>query len=160
MITADYARTHLRYSAWASQRLLDAALKLEEDQLHRDVGVAYQSIQGTLSHILFGDRIWLSRILNTPIQPQNNLQAEWPQIHERWLEFAAGLSDADLARVISYKDTKGNSYSTPLWQIILHVVNHATLHRGQVMAMIRQLGIAPPPTDLIFFFREQQATHA
>ena len=48
---------------------------------------------------------------------------------------------------------KGDPFETPLWQIVLHVVNHATLHRGQVMAMLRQLGIPPPPTDLISYYR-------
>jgi uncharacterized damage-inducible protein DinB len=55
---------------------------------------------------------------------------------------------------------KGNPYETPLWQIVMHVVNHATLHRGQVMAMFRQLGVGPPPTDLIFYYREQKSAHA
>lgn len=159
-MTAEEARTHIRYSTWASRRLLDAALKLDPEQLNADVGVANKSIHGTLAHILMADRVWIARVTSEKIEPQENVEIEWPQIQKRWVEFVSGLSDSDLARVVSYKDMKGNPYETPLWQIILHVVNHATLHRGQVMAMIRQLGIAPPPTDLIFFYREQQATHA
>ncbi len=159
-MTAEEARTHIRYSTWASRRLLDAALKLDPEQLNADVGVANKSIHGTLAHILMADRVWVARVTGEKIEPQENVEIEWPQIQKRWVEFVSGLSDSDLARVVSYKDMKGNPYETPLWQIILHVVNHATLHRGQVMAMIRQLGIAPPPTDLIFFYREQQATHA
>jgi uncharacterized damage-inducible protein DinB len=50
----------------------------------------------------------------------------------------------------------GKPFETPVWQIVLHVVNHATLHRGQAMALLRQLGMKPPPTDLIFFYREQK----
>ncbi len=159
-MTAEEARTHIRYSTWASRRLLDAALKLDPEQLNADVGVANKSIHGTLAHILMADRVWVARVTGEKIEPQENVEIEWQQIQKRWVEFVSGLSDSDLARVVSYKDMKGNPYETPLWQIILHVVNHATLHRGQVMAMIRQLGIAPPPTDLIFFYREQQATHA
>jgi uncharacterized damage-inducible protein DinB len=45
---------------------------------------------------------------------------------------------------------------SPIWQIVLHLVNHATLHRGQVMAMLRQLGAVPPPTDLMVYYREQK----
>ncbi|HLW75582.1 MAG TPA: DinB family protein, partial [Bryobacteraceae bacterium] len=106
MISADYARTHLRYSTWASRKLLDAALKLPPEQLHADVAVAHKSIYGTLAHILFGDRIWLARVTGENIVPQDNLEIEWPQIQDRWVEFADGLSDADLVRVISYKDKK------------------------------------------------------
>jgi uncharacterized damage-inducible protein DinB len=73
---------------------------------------------------------------------------------------ADGWSDADLLRTIAYTDMQGNPYESPLWQIVMHVVNHATLHRGQVMAMFRQLGLAPPPTDLMFYYREQQSAHA
>ncbi len=159
MISADGARVHLKYSNWASRRLLEAAQKLDPEQFTRDLGVANKSVRGTLEHILMADRTWVARILGIAIEPEP-LETQWPQIQQRWSDFAAGLSDSDLMRVISYKDTKGNPYETPLWQIVLHVVNHATLHRGQVMAMFRQLGVAPPPTDLIFFYRGLQATHA
>ncbi len=160
MISADDARLHLQYSAWASRRLLEASLKLDPEQFTRDLGVANKSVRGTLEHIMMADRVWIARILGITIEPEA-LETQWPQIQQRWADFAAGMSDADLSRVISYKDLKGNPYQTPLWQIVLHVVNHGTLHRGQVMAMFRQLGVAPPPTDLIFFYREQaQTTHA
>ena len=159
-MTADEARTHLRYSEWASRRLLDAALQLPPERFERDLGVANRSIRGTLEHIMMADRAWIGRVLGITIEPET-LETQWPQIHQRWTDFAAGISDEDLTRVIAYKDLKGNPYETPLWQIVLHVVNHGTLHRGQVMAMFRQLGVAPPPTDLIFFYREQtKTTHA
>ena len=51
----------------------------------------------------------------------------------------------------------GKQYESPVWQIVLHVVNHATLHRGQVVAMLRQLGMTPPGTDLIYYYRELEA---
>ena len=155
MTTAE-ARTHLDYNAWASRRLLEAALALEQEQLHRDMSVSHKSIHDTLSHIHFADRIWFSRVQGVPFQKVEPLEVEWPEIHRRWLEFADLLKDSDLDRIISYKDMAGNPHETPLWQIILHCVNHATLHRGQVMAMFRQLGLKPPPTDLIFYYREMR----
>lgn len=159
-MTAEQARAHIQYSVWASRRLLEAALQLDPEQLHRDVGVANKSIYGTLAHILMADRAWIARVLSVTLEPQDKMETEWPQIQERWLAFAAALSDADVDRVITYVHPNGTTYSFSIYQIVTHVVNHATLHRGQVMAMIRQLGIAPPPTDLIFFYREQQSTHA
>jgi uncharacterized damage-inducible protein DinB len=51
----------------------------------------------------------------------------------------------------------GTPFESPVWQIVSHVVNHATLHRGQVVAMLRQLGAKPPATDLIFYYRELKA---
>jgi uncharacterized damage-inducible protein DinB len=56
--------------------------------------------------------------------------------------------------VIHYQDMKGNSYTSTLWEIVLHVVNHATHHRGQVAGFLRTLGHTPPPLDLIRFYRE------
>ncbi len=88
--------------------------------------------------------------------PHESMDQEWPELQRRWEEWAASLTDADLARVVPYKAMNGTPYETPVWQIVLHVVNHATLHRGQVMAMLRQLGVAPPPTDLIFYYREKK----
>lgn len=153
-MTGTEARTHLDYNAWASRRLLEAALALDHDQLHREMNVSHKSIYDTLTHIHLADRAWLSRVQGAPIAQSEPLEVAWPEIHRRWLEFADSLNDSGLTRIISYKDMAGNPHETPLWQIILHCVNHATLHRGQVMAMFRQLGLKPPQTDLIFYYRE------
>lgn len=162
-MTASEARTHLRYSSWASQRLIDAALALNAELLHRDLGVPNKSVHGTLAHILMADRVWLARItgvvLANPRAQTEPVETEWPRVLKQWETLADSWTDSDLAAVITYKDMQGNPHQSPLHQIVMHVVNHATLHRGQVMAMFRQLGVAPPPTDLIFFYREQQAAH-
>jgi uncharacterized damage-inducible protein DinB len=78
-------------------------------------------------------------------------------LQRKWEAWADGLADRDLERVIDYKMMNGTPGSTPLWQIVLHVVNHATLHRGQAMGMLRQMGVAPPHTDLIYYYRELRA---
>jgi uncharacterized damage-inducible protein DinB len=154
-MTAEDIRLHISYSGWASRRLLDAALALPEDQQHREFGVSHKSLMGTLEHIFFADRIWFARTVDPGVlQSNETLSAAWPQLQRRWEDWAASLTDQDLTRVIEYKDLKGNPHRTPVWQIGLHVVNHATLHRGQAMSLLRQLGVAPPPTDLIFYYRE------
>ena len=156
-MTAQDARTHIRYSGWASRRLLDAALKLPPDQAQKDLGSSHKGILDTLNHIQMADRSWLFRVLGeTMEQPVEGVEVEWPKIQQRWEQWADSLGDGDMTRAIAYKDMKGNFHVSPIWQIVLHVVNHATLHRGQVMAMMRQLGVAPPPTDLIFYYRDQK----
>jgi uncharacterized damage-inducible protein DinB len=163
-MTADEARTHFRYSGWASRRLLDAAQMLDSEQLHRDLGVVNKSVHGTLAHILMADRVWLARVsgreLADPREQKEPIEIEWPRVQQEWEARLNALTDKDLLEVIAYKDLKGNPYETPLWQIVMHVVNHGTLHRGQVMAMFRQLGVAPPGTDLILYYREQHSAHA
>jgi uncharacterized damage-inducible protein DinB len=153
-MTKDEARTHLRYSQWASRRLLDAALALDPEKLHREMSVSHKSLYDTLAHIQMADRVWLERVLGSPVPPEEPIESAWPKIYERWQAWSDSLADSDLERIIAYKDLRGNPHQSALWQIVLHVVNHATLHRGQVMAMFRQLGVAPPPTDLIFYYRE------
>ena len=63
------------------------------------------------------------------------------------------FTDADAKRVISYKDMRGNAYAQPVWQIILHLVNHGTPHRGQISGFLRSMGHTPPPLDLIAYYR-------
>lgn len=162
MLSADVLRTHLRYTAWASGRLVEAASKLNESELTRDFGTADHTVLGTLVHVFAADRAWLDRIQGTPratfIDAEADmhlavLQNDWPALLDRWHAYAAGLTDADTAQVIGYKDMKANPYETPLWQIVLHVVNHATHHRGQAAGMIRSMGHTPPPLDLIAYYR-------
>jgi len=157
-MTPAEIRTHLRYSGWASQRLLDAARKLSPVDLTRNVGVSHESILGTLSHIHFADRIWYSRVVdpNEPVIRQSDLptlEEQWPAIQRKWEAWAEGVQDADLGRMVASKSMDGVAYEIAAEKAVLHLVNHDSLHRGQVMAMIRQLGIAPPPTDLMMYYR-------
>lgn len=157
-MTPAEIQTHLKYSTWASQRLLDAARKLSADDLTRNVGVSHGSILGTLSHIHFADRIWYSRVVDSsePIIRESDLatlEKEWPAIQRKWEAWAEKVQDADLGRMVASKSMDGVAYEIAVEKAVLHLVNHNTLHRGQVMAMIRQLGIAPPPTDLTVYYR-------
>jgi uncharacterized damage-inducible protein DinB len=159
--SADALRLHLEYSAWASQRMLDAASRLTEEELSRDFKTSDKSVIGTLAHTFAADRFWLGRIQgNAPatfIDDEDRrfdiLRKEWPALQQRWREWAAPLTDEDVAAKISYKDTEGNPYEQPLWQILLHVVNHATHHRGQVSGFLRAMGHTPPPLDMTDFYR-------
>jgi uncharacterized damage-inducible protein DinB len=161
-MTSDEIRQHISYSTWASNKLLNAALELSEEQQRRDFGVSHQTLLGTLEHIFFADRIWCARAVDPNVirgafaefSPGETLATEWPKVQQRWERWAAALTHQNLVRTVDYKDVKGNAHRTPVWQIVLHVVNHATLHRGQAMSLLRQLGVAPPPTDLIFYYRE------
>ncbi len=124
----------------------------------RDLGASHKGLIETLNHILMADRVWLARIHGVAAEPSGEpIEVEWARVQENWERWAATIADEDLVRVIDYRDMKGNAHRSVLSEIVMHVVNHATLHRGQVMAMMRQLGVAPPATDLIFFYREQAA---
>jgi len=165
LVSAELVRMHFEYTAWASARLVGAAAQLTPEELTRDFGSADKSVLGTLVHIFAADRIWFARVHGTTlaafVSPADHdltvLQREWPALYARWKVWAASLTDVSLNEEHSYTDMKGNPYQTPLWQICLHVVNHASHHRGQVSAFLRALGKTPPPLDLIYHYREKLA---
>jgi uncharacterized damage-inducible protein DinB len=161
-VSADTLRIHLDYTAWASKRLMDAAAKLSDEELTRDFKTSDKCVLETLVHVFAADRIWLSRIhgaaraafIDADDRNFAALQAAWPALHRRWKEWAAPLSDRDAVAKIAYRDMKGNPHEQPLWQILLHVVNHGTHHRGQAAGFLRAMGHTPPPLDLIAYYRE------
>jgi len=124
--------------------------------LHREMNVSHKTMFDTLAHIYFGDRVWLERVVASPIPAETPMESGWRRVIEGWLEWADAPGDSDLERIVVYKDSRGNAHQSTVRQIVMHVVNHATLHRGQVMAMFRQLGLAPPPTDLMHYYRENK----
>ena len=154
-MTASDLRRHIRYHDWASQVLMDAVRALPPGELERPTGISHHSILGTMTHLHFADWIWYTRVvepLEKPGATMEALEREWPDLRQRWERFCDGLSDADLARTIAYRSIRGYDGVASVEQIVLHLVNHGTLHRGQVMGMIRQLGIAPPGTDLLHYY--------
>ncbi len=161
-MTKAILESHLRYTAWASGRLLEAATELNDNELNHDFKTADKNVLLTLAHCFAADRAWFHRVDGTPranflTDEDRNLQAlqsEWPKYWQRWLELLAGETDDSLARIITFIDLKGKQHQQPLWQIILHMVNHATHHRGQVSGFLRALGKVPPQLDLIFYYRQ------
>jgi uncharacterized damage-inducible protein DinB len=156
------------YTEWANERVLAAAEQLPHEDLLRDVHISHTSILGTLLHVAGADSMWLERWHgNSPVgsnvwagwtaddaRSLHQLREAWQPIVRRRAVYLDGLSDADLSRELGYRRFTGEPYSLPLGQQMLHVVNHATLHRGQVVGMMRQLGVAPPSTDLLFYLME------
>jgi uncharacterized damage-inducible protein DinB len=148
------------YTEWANNLVLDAAATLSEEELLRNVGISHRSIQGTLVHMMGAEWIWLERWKGT--SPKIFwTEADFPSlaaIRERWNEvnadrkdFLAGLSDFSLVRELKYVNTRGEELAYPLIRLLQHVVNHATLHRGQVVGLIREFGHVPPATDMLFY---------
>lgn len=161
-MTAPETRLHIRYSGWASRKLVDAVGQLSPEERIRPMGVSHESLQKTLGHIYAADRAWYSRTVDpsTPVPPLGEhhtmeaLTGDWQELQKKWEAWTDSLADRDLERVFEFKLRDGTAGQAVVWQIVMHVVNHATLHRGQVMAMLRQLGVKPPATDLIYYYRE------
>lgn len=169
MITSEDLRTLFAYDAWANRRMLEACGALPAEQFTRDLGSSFRSVRDTLAHILGAQWLWLERFrgrspATLPSADQyadlSALRARWTPFESELLSYVNGLSAGDLERSFDYRDTKGTSHSSLLWQTLQHLANHGTYHRGQVTTMLRQLGAKPIGTDLIGFYRERAAQAA
>jgi len=165
-MTPDEIRLLFDYNSWANHRVLDAATALTDEQFTRDLGSSFRSIRDTLVHLMGAEWVWLERFHGRsptallPAAEYPNLasvRARWAEPERGLLGFVAGLTPADLARVFDYRTTQGTPQINPLWQMLQHLANHGTYHRGQVTTMLRQLGAKPVATDLIVFYRERAA---
>ena len=158
--TAELKR-HLAYSEWASRRLLEAARGLTPEELNRDFGFSDKSVLGTLVHVMAADRIWLRRVQGAETAPfveesdysLDALLERWPAVWSGWQQAMDSESIPDGGRTVEFKDTKGRAGSNVLSDIVLHVVNHGTHHRGQVAGFMRAMGHKPPATDLMVMLR-------
>jgi len=159
-------RTMLDYHYWARDRLLAALDPLTPEQFDRDLGSSFKSIHDTVVHIYAAEWAWYMRwtgtsptALLTPDQFPDvaSIRAAWTENEARIRAFVDGLGEAGISRVIEYKLLSGQPGASPIWQMLQHVVNHASYHRGQVTTMLRQLGAKPAkPLDMIAYYR----THA
>lgn len=162
-MTTGEARQLLAYDAWANGLVFEAVAESSEDQLIHLVASSFPSVLATLAHVVGAEWVWLRRWLGenpagfpdwvaTPALA--DLRVRLSAIERERESFVAGLSDADLSRVVTYRNLAGRAFSDPLDGLIRHVVNHSTYHRGQVATQLRQLGVTPPSTDLIVFLRQ------
>lgn len=154
------------YNTWANQRVLDTAAQLTPEQLRAGSSASFVSIFDTLVHTMSAQWIWLSRWQGTSPTAMINPNdfADLPAVSERWAKieqdtqaFVARLDEATFMQTeVVYTNTKGQSFSYPLWQLMLHQVNHATQHRSEVAAVMTQLGHSPGWLDLIMYLNLQK----
>ena len=166
MNLADIKR-QFEYMEWANDLAMAAAANLPDENLRRETGISHGSIFGTLLHMAGAEWIWLERWHgHSPGKAEAwaswtseacadlpALQERWAAVRDRRTRFVSELDEERLAADLHFKLLSGDASSMPLVDQMQHVVNHATLHRGQVVGMIRQFGIDPPATDLIFYLR-------
>jgi uncharacterized damage-inducible protein DinB len=149
----------LAYTIWADRQILQAVAALPEEDLVRETGTSFGSVLGTLAHVLGAEQLWLSRFLGVPLVRlpsqedfptcevlRASFEDFWPQLEF----FLASLTEEQLAAEFTWTSLEGENRTAPFRQVLLHVVNHSSYHRGQVVAQLRQLGHQPPSTDLVY----------
>ena len=148
------------YNAWANARILDSAGQLTPETLQAEASASFGSIRDTLVHIMSAQWVWLERwkgisppaMLEPEMFPMlESIRRHWDQIESETQEFVAACTEADLARTIEYQNFQGERWVYPLWQQMVHQVNHATQHRSEVAMILTQGGHSPGWLDLLYF---------
>ena len=159
----DEIQTLFSYNRWANRRLLDACRSLSPSAFTRDLGTSHGSLRGTLVHALWGEWIWLQRWRGTSprrvftedeFSDVDAIVARWAEVEHDRDDLLRGLTESRLVARLSYENLQGQRWEYPLEQMMQHVVNHSSYHRGQVVTLLRQLGQVPPSTDFLVFFDE------
>ena len=155
------------YDQWAINTLLDAVEQVPTDDARKDMGTSFQSLHGTLLHILRGQMVWLSRWKGVPARlPEPNeistadLRGRWRDLYNELFDHIRPLTHEQLHSNFAYRDPTGKDWSHPLYQQIEHLAFHSMYHRGQVVTLLRQLGQTPPHTDLVVYYRMQMSRAA
>ena len=164
IVTRDFFLRLYTYNDWANHACLTAAAKLGTADYTRPHGVGWQSVRGILTHIMAADRVWLNRWQGaSPSGLEQDeeatptveaLQAAWDDIMRARRAYLAELTPDDLDGPLEYRNTKGVLYQQPLWELLFHVVNHGSDHRGHVSTLLTGMGSPTVPLDYIAWIRD------
>lgn len=154
-------RQQLAWTIWADTQHVRALAAVAPEHLAVETGTSFGSLAGTAAHILGAEWTWLTRFRGESPDRVPGL-ADWPdlpaieagfgEIHAEMQFFLASLTAEQLDAELVYVTTSGAERRQPLWQPVLHLVQHSAYHRGQLASLSRQMGYAPPSTDLVHWF--------
>lgn len=179
MSILDQFKLFADYNKLMNQRILESAAKLTEEQLKSDRGAFFNSVLGTLNHILVGDIIWLKRFhahpahqkaldyLNELDQPKSldallfddveQLKTEREKVDEIIIRWIKGLSESDIDDYLSYKNMAGIPQRKQIESLISHLFLHQVHHRGQATTLISQSGADFGETDILEIIDDNSA---
>jgi uncharacterized damage-inducible protein DinB len=161
-MNADYLHTLLNYHYWARDRALAAVSALTPEQYTRDMGNSFPSVRDTLNHLYMAEWVWLNRWNgNSPTAFPDDaprdlaaLKSVWTAHEAQMRAFLSSQTNESIQREYDYTLFSGVKGRSKFWEMFVHVMNHATYHRGQVTTLLRQLGAKPAESmDLIAYFR-------
>ena len=161
MTLAEIKTLHA-YNSWADNQIFDTLGTIPGDQYRADMKSSHGGLHGTMVHLVGAEKIWLERWLGS-VQPMlstnppgslDELKAVWEKVGFDTAKWLGTMTDKKLGGTFTMKTLDGKTFTHIFWQAFQHLVNHSSYHRGQIVTMFRQLGVKPPTTDLIRFYRE------
>jgi uncharacterized damage-inducible protein DinB len=166
---SDHYRRYARYNAWINQSLLEASLSVSLEAQNQDQNVFFHSLTGSWNQIMVRDLLWLNRLAKIfPIL--DDQMDEWPkptklnqiiysnlealakprqQLDELIIQWCDFLRESDCEDRLQYHNSLEELQVRPLPDVLQHLFNHQTHHRGQITALLSQLGVDYGPTDFI-----------
>ena len=137
------------YHYWARDRLLAAVARISPPDFRCDLGNSFGSIRGTLVHLVWAESVWCSRwegqrpgahLAPAAFRTVRQIRTRWKREERRVRDFVHRVGPEGIGREIEYAGPGGVRVRSVFWEMLQHVVNHASYHRGQVTTMLRQLG--------------------
>lgn len=161
-----YLQTLLDYHYWARDIVLDAVTDIPREKFTQPVDSSFKSLRDTVAHIYAADFVWFQRWVGRAPQgliaydrfpDPTSIRTAWKDLETETRQFVTNLGEDGINKRFDYNLLSGAADTAPFWEMLVHVVNHASYHRGQVTTLMRQLGVHPPkPTDMIAFFRTRR----
>jgi uncharacterized damage-inducible protein DinB len=151
------------YNLWANQQITDAIRELPEATQHQELKSSFPSLFKTVLHVWNAENIWWQRmkLLEPVIPPERDFKGDFNELSQKllqqdrqWLDWISNAQGYMLEHVFEYRNSKKELFKQPVFQVLLHLFNHATYHRGQLVTMLRQAGVEKiPATDFIVWSR-------
>ncbi|MBT8196819.1 MAG: hypothetical protein HKO56_01205 [Bacteroidia bacterium] len=152
-----------KYNVWANKLIIKMVNEVGEESATKDIVSSFPSIFKTLLHILDAQVLWLHRMQHDhfPEAPSKSFNGNLAQLVEELIassvslnNFVSEMTENDLLKELTYKNTSGKEYMSPFNEVILHCLNHSTFHRGQIITILRQLGFEDfVATDYVAYCR-------
>ena len=153
------------YNVWANQRIAECIIKLSDEQVNRVLVSSFKSIYATILHLWDAEAIWWQRLkmqeqleipgtafTGTAVELCNNLLKQSKQ----WKDWTDLATEAAMEHEFIYRNTKKEQFKQPVHEIMMHLFNHQSYHRGQLVTMFRQVGLTEIPNlDYISFVRKK-----
>ncbi|MCW3114269.1 MAG: hypothetical protein JWR18_2665 [Segetibacter sp.] len=158
-VLLQYASYHI----WANEKIIATVKQLPPDQIDQTVESSFSTLHLNFIHLWESEYFWYQRLLlaENIVSPATDKTLSIDFICNEWLQqstqieqFIIKSKEANLTHVFAYMTTKKQQFKQPVYQVLLHIFNHATYHRGQIVTMLRQLGVKKiPATDFIVWSR-------
>ena len=159
----ELLKQYAAYNSWANQKLLECIATLSEEKQLAEILSSFNSLYKTVAHLWDAENMWWQRmkLQERVIRPSEDFNGSFQELSNnlmsqsrQWEDWINSASDLSLEHVFQYQNTKKEQFKQPVFQMLLHLFNHGTYHRGQLVSMLRQLGIDKiPQTDYIVFSR-------